>query len=95
MSLHACTTGAAGGGVAAIYTPARNDVQRFWEALPRAQNSSTVLRLETGTHFLGEEEHGDCLIKRDYWYEAVQQRITQLFASGRKAIGIVGNPGMY
>jgi hypothetical protein len=77
----------------AAYKPATTEVQRFWEALPRAHYTYKLLRLEAGTHFLGVKRYGSQLWIRDHWYDAIQQKMNEHFSNDGEAIAVVGSSG--
>jgi hypothetical protein len=52
-----------------------------------------VLELHKGTYFFGSEDLGAKLFIRDFWYDAVENRLKEHFSSGGKAMAIIGNPG--
>ena len=52
-----------------------------------------MLELHKGTYFFGSEDLGAKLFIRDFWYDAVENRLKEHFSSGGKAMAIIGNPG--
>lgn len=75
-------------------TLASKDVQDFWEALPRAKLDGNLLRLEAGSHFLGDHAFGDRIFVREYWYNTLIQRVEEHFGEEGSAVGIVGSTGI-
>jgi hypothetical protein len=70
-------------------------VAAYWKQLPSATltHNDTVLELHNGTFFFGSEDLGAKLFIRDFWYDAVENRLKEHFSSGGKAMAIIGNPG--
>lgn len=88
LCMHLCAVGPA-------LVPASDATQKFWKGLPHAQlqEEGRVLRLQEGTAFLGEEDNGNQLMIRDFWYAALWDEMQKHFAGGGKGIGIIGNAG--
>ena len=73
--------------------PVPHSAVAFWSQLPNATVEGSVLRLASGTTFLGSSTLPDSMfIRADY--VALWAEIQRLTASGLARIGISGNPGI-
>ena len=65
----------------------------FWQQLPHAVLTDSVLRLAAGTNFLGDAKLGGALFVRDD-YRGMLEELQVLIASGTDKVVVSGNPGI-
>ena len=69
-------------------------VAAYWSKLPSATltHNNTVLELHQGTYHFGSNQLGAKLFVREFWYDAIENKLKDHFSSGGEAMAIIGKP---